>query len=52
MKINNFTSLVRKLAKLTVAITWLLKAIIKLVGVADDYSTAGTRFVRYPYLAL
>ncbi len=40
MKIKYFTSLVRELAKLTVAIAWLLKAIIKLVGVASNYNTS------------
>ena len=37
MKFKNLTSLVRKLTKLTVAVTLLLKAVLKLVDMAINY---------------
>lgn len=37
MKFNHLTSLVRKLTKLIVAVTLLLKAILKLLDMAVNY---------------
>ena len=38
MKHKRLISLVRELTKLTVAVTWLLKVVVKLMGVALNYS--------------
>ena len=43
MKLNPLISLVRKLTKLTVAATLLLKAVLKLVDMARNYLLANNR---------
>ncbi|MDB4409580.1 hypothetical protein N9235_02055 [Gammaproteobacteria bacterium] len=44
MKLNQLISLVRKLTKLTVAATLLLKAVLKLVDMAINYLQTNKHF--------